>query len=118
MIHYDDTAFNIEVGRRLRAARLSLGWSQTQLARLLGLTFQQVQKYETGRNRLPASRIPIIKSALPFEISDLITTTQADDAANEPHVAEIASLMRSLAPNKIELLLQYARCLTREPNAE
>src|SRR5260221_13086663 len=46
---------DIYVGSRLRERRVSLGMSQTVLADRLGLTFQQVQKYERGANRLTAS---------------------------------------------------------------
>jgi transcriptional regulator with XRE-family HTH domain len=45
------------VGARLRERRLLLGMSQQQLARALGITFQQVQKYENGANRISASRL-------------------------------------------------------------
>ena len=45
------------VGNRLRMRRIMLGMSQTNLADGLGLTFQQVQKYEKGTNRLSASKL-------------------------------------------------------------
>ena len=45
---------DIEVGRRIRARRLEQGMSQTELATQVGLTFQQIQKYEKGVNRVGA----------------------------------------------------------------
>jgi transcriptional regulator with XRE-family HTH domain len=45
------------VGRRLRQRRIALGISQEQLGADLGLTFQQVQKYEKGQNRISAGRL-------------------------------------------------------------
>ena len=45
------------IGRRLRRRRLFLGLTQTALARALGVTFQQIQKYENGANRLPPRRL-------------------------------------------------------------
>lgn len=48
---------DIYVGRRIHDLRTSKGWSQTQLASLLGITFQQIQKYEKGLNRISASRL-------------------------------------------------------------
>jgi transcriptional regulator with XRE-family HTH domain len=45
------------VGQRVRTRRLMLGMSQTKLGDALGLTFQQVQKYEKGKNRVGASRL-------------------------------------------------------------
>lgn len=48
---------DVYVGRRLRLRRLYLGMSQKSLARAIGLTFQQIQKYERGQNRISASRL-------------------------------------------------------------
>lgn len=52
------------LGQRLRARRLEIGLSQERLAEILGLTFQQVQKYEKGVNRIAASRLFEIANAL------------------------------------------------------
>jgi transcriptional regulator with XRE-family HTH domain len=48
---------DIHVGQRLRMRRTLLGLSQGELARQVGLTFQQIQKYERGANRIGASRL-------------------------------------------------------------
>ena len=45
------------VGRRVCEKRISLGYNQSDLGRALGLTFQQVQKYEKGTNRISASKL-------------------------------------------------------------
>jgi len=52
------------VGKRVRMRRLMLGLSQTKLGDALGLTFQQVQKYEKGKNRVGASRLRHISQIL------------------------------------------------------
>ena len=52
------------VGTKLRARRTKLGMSQSTLAEALGLTFQQVQKYEKGANRVGASRLQQIAQIL------------------------------------------------------
>jgi transcriptional regulator with XRE-family HTH domain len=52
-----DPAVDIHVGQRVRLRRLELGMSQQELARLIGITFQQLQKNERGVNRLSASRL-------------------------------------------------------------
>jgi transcriptional regulator with XRE-family HTH domain len=57
------------VGRRLRMRRLMLGMSQEKLADQLGLTFQQVQKYENGSNRISASRLLQLSNILGVPIS-------------------------------------------------
>lgn len=50
-------AVDAHVGQRIRARRVVMGYSQDKLAQALGLTFQQVQKYEKGVNRVGASRL-------------------------------------------------------------
>lgn len=59
---------DVYVGERLRIARKYLGLSQEQLANMSGVTFQQVQKYEKGVNRISASRLYILAKALNVEI--------------------------------------------------
>jgi transcriptional regulator with XRE-family HTH domain len=64
---YDETTPNpvdLHVGLRVRARRKSLGLSQDALAKCIGLTFQQVQKYERGANRVSASMLWAIGKAL------------------------------------------------------
>jgi transcriptional regulator with XRE-family HTH domain len=55
---------DVYVGGRLRARRLALGMSQEKLGDALGISFQQVQKYEKGINRIGASRLQHISSIL------------------------------------------------------
>lgn len=57
------------VGRRVRLARLSKELSQTALADASGVTFQQVQKYENGTNRISASRLFMFSNILGVEVS-------------------------------------------------
>ena len=56
------------VGRRLRARRTELGISQEKLADALGISFQQVQKYEIGSNRVSASRLWGVAKALEVDV--------------------------------------------------
>ena len=49
--------YDVSIGQRVRMQRTLLGWSQEKLADALGITFQQVQKYENGANRIAASRL-------------------------------------------------------------
>jgi transcriptional regulator with XRE-family HTH domain len=55
---------DVHVGKRLRMRRTLLGLSQGELARSVGLTFQQIQKYERGVNRIGASRLAEFAVAL------------------------------------------------------
>jgi transcriptional regulator with XRE-family HTH domain len=56
-------------GARVRMQRLTLGMSQTQLADAIGLTFQQVQKYEKGTNRMGSSRLQQIADVLQVPVA-------------------------------------------------
>ena len=60
---------DIEIGRKIRALRLQRGLSQTSLAEGIGLTFQQVQKYEKGVNRVGAARLQAIATALDVPVT-------------------------------------------------
>ena len=60
---------DVHVGLRVRMRRLMLSMSQEKLGEALGLTFQQVQKYEKGSNRIGASRLQHISSILKVPVS-------------------------------------------------
>ena len=59
------------VGARIRMFRINRGISQTALAERIGVTFQQVQKYEKGANRVGASRLSQIASVLGISVGEL-----------------------------------------------
>jgi transcriptional regulator with XRE-family HTH domain len=60
---------DIQVGSRVRLRRTMLGMSQEKLAEAIGLTFQQVQKYERGANRIGASRLHELSRVLDVPVS-------------------------------------------------
>jgi len=60
---------DLHVGKRIRHRRWLVGMTQQQLAEAVGIKFQQIQKYETGANRVSASRLWDIADALNVEIS-------------------------------------------------
>jgi transcriptional regulator with XRE-family HTH domain len=64
-----DPAFDRHLGSLLRTRRHQLGWSQQQLADRLGLTFQQVQKYENGRNQISVARLVQISQVVETPIT-------------------------------------------------
>lgn len=72
------------VGARVRMRRMMLGMSQEKLGDALGLTFQQVQKYEKGANRIGASRLQAISHILQVPVSFFF-----DGAPNVPGHARI-----------------------------
>ena len=62
-------AEDVEIGRKIRALRLERGMSQSGLADGIGLTFQQVQKYEKGTNRVSAGRLRQIAEKLDIPVT-------------------------------------------------
>jgi transcriptional regulator with XRE-family HTH domain len=83
---------DLHVGSRVRLRRMLLGMSQEKLAERLGLTFQQVQKYEKGVNRIGASRLydlaQVLGVPVQFFYDDVPVGTASEGAAAEPGVAE------------------------------
>ena len=74
---------DVHVGRRLRLRRTLLGMSQERLGQLLGLTFQQIQKYERGVNRIRSSRLyelgQILDVPISFFFDDMAQDGRAPD---------------------------------------
>lgn len=64
-------AIDVSIGQRIRARRIELNMSQEKLGEKLGLTFQQIQKYEKGTNRVGGSRMSEIAKALTVPVSYL-----------------------------------------------
>ncbi|WP_303831439.1 helix-turn-helix domain-containing protein [Asticcacaulis taihuensis] len=104
------------VGANIRKRRKHLGLSQEALAKAIGLTFQQVQKYERGHNRVSASVLYKIVKAMRCLVSDLYegcddedeTTDQAnDDAPAFSSWVDDARRIDDLNPN---LIPQLAAC--------
>jgi transcriptional regulator with XRE-family HTH domain len=84
------------VGSRVRMRRLMLGMSQEKLGEKLGLTFQQVQKYEKGTNRIGASRLQHISQILKVPVSFFFegvspAARPADDGTARAPVADYVS---------------------------
>ena len=75
---------DVHVGARIRMRRLLLGMNQETLANALGLTFQQVQKYEGGANRVSASRLSAMADILGVPISYFFGDLRPDDSEVSP----------------------------------
>lgn len=72
------------VGARIVALRAEAGLSQAQLATRLGISFQQVQKYEVGANRVSASRLHQLAVALSAPIDSFFPPTTTGESSNPP----------------------------------
>lgn len=77
---------DIHVGGRIRQRRIMLGMSQTNLGESLGLTFQQVQKYERGTNRVGASRLWDLSNVLDVPIMYFYEDMDANVIGNSPRL--------------------------------
>ena len=72
---------DVHVGKRIRHRRWLVGMTQQQLAEAVGIKFQQIQKYETGMNRVSASRLWDIAAALTVPVSFFFEGLAEDDRA-------------------------------------
>jgi transcriptional regulator with XRE-family HTH domain len=92
---------DVHVGKRVRQRRWMVGMTQQQLAEKVGIKFQQIQKYETGMNRISASRLWDISDALGVAISyffegiDAPHSTAVDPAPDLMADKEAMLLVRS-----------------------
>jgi len=74
---------DVHVGKRVRHRRWLIGMTQQQLAERVGIKFQQIQKYETGANRVSASRLWDIADALDVDVSFFFEGLETQGAARE-----------------------------------
>lgn len=91
----DPNEVDVTVGRNVRHIRNMIGMSQEALGAKLGLTFQQVQKYEKGTNRISASKLVAISHALDCSISQLFA--DVDASANTVSLPNVSSAALKLA---------------------
>lgn len=95
---------DVHVGARVRLRRLSLGMSQEKLGDELGLTFQQVQKYEKGANRMGASRLYAIAKILDTSVSFFF------EGLSDPNGSDGASASPLInTPEAVELNRAFSR---------
>ena len=85
------------VGSRVRMRRLLAGLSQEKLGEALGLTFQQVQKYEKGSNRIGASRLQQISKVLQVPPSFFFEDAPTEDASVEDGFSESTNIVNFLS---------------------
>jgi transcriptional regulator with XRE-family HTH domain len=93
-----------EVGRRIRLRRTQLGMSQETLGERVGVTFQQVQKYEKGVNRVGASRLVRIAQVLNTTVQELVDINVNGKGLKADHESMSEILVK---PYALELLEQF-----------
>jgi transcriptional regulator with XRE-family HTH domain len=120
------------VGLRIRMRRKELGISQERLAESIGLTFQQVQKYERAANRVSASKLWEMSRALSTSISyfyEGLGETAERSGSNVPHESmqnflmtpegiELAAVFPKIAKSRVRRkMLELVRAMAGEPDA-
>jgi transcriptional regulator with XRE-family HTH domain len=123
------TSIDRKLGQRVRSRRLEIGMSQERLAELLGVTFQQVQKYEKGVNRIAASRLYDIASALQQPVSRFFEGLSQgraagvaeakqdyiDDALATPEGSQLMSVFASIKSQRVRRkVVDLVRTLAEE----
>lgn len=97
---------DVHVGKRIRHRRWIVGTTQQQLAELVGIKFQQIQKYETGMNRVSASRLWDIAHSLGVEVSFFFEGLDEAEAALSSDKSEMPGDILS-DREALELLRSY-----------
>ena len=112
---------DVHVGMQIRRRRWMMGMTQKQLGDAVGIKFQQIQKYETGANRVSASRLFEISQALDVPVSYFFDALD-DKAANENTPAvEVAGPGDDAVPADLfygKEALELVRCFYRWPEEQ
>lgn len=105
-----------KIGARLRASRLDIGMSQEETADYLGMTFQQIQKYEKGTNRIPIYAALKLASRFGVEPSWLFGYEEGDKGEKEKTALmtkrggiELIRLSSALNDNQISAMIVIAK---------
>ena len=100
---------DVHVGKRVRHRRWMVGMTQQQLGDIVGIKFQQIQKYETGMNRISASRLWDIAQALDVSISFFFEGFESEEGVPETTTMEHDVQRGDLLADKeaLELVRSY-----------
>lgn len=121
------------IAQRLQLRRVMLGMSQSDLAKLCGLSFQQIQKYETACNRIPAARlfdlgraletpVSFFFSGLPGNLPDETKSTRSmrvseqkeDDPLAKTESLQVINLYWALPPDQRKMIIKMLKSLNRK----
>lgn len=121
MAHIVDT----HVGKKIRQRRWLIGMTQQKLAELVGIKFQQIQKYETGANRVSASRLWDISEALGVPVAFFFEGVKSvadqpvvgaegvpDDLLGDKEALDLVRSYYSIPENQRRRLFELARVLS------
>lgn len=114
---------DVHVGQRIRQRRTLRGMSQTTLGDAIGLTFQQVQKYERGANRVSSSRLFDLANILDVTLSYFFADMSVHAASNSPAMlmgipsGELPEVDHSKDPMARRETLEFVRAFNKIPEA-
>ena len=107
---------NQHLGKKLRLRRTSLGLTQTQVAKAINVTFQQIQKYEKGTNGVSSARLLQLSSFLKVPIKyffedyqDFSSTNESNIASKDVNYSFLVRLFNELEPQQKDKLLEVLR---------
>ena len=112
-------AIDVAVGANVKRIRNDQGISQEKLAEALGITFQQIQKYEKGTNRISASKLVMIAAALNSTVFDLfkgIGVTEGEIETPEPEdprVHKATRIFKEIPSDKMDHALAVLATFTK-----
>jgi transcriptional regulator with XRE-family HTH domain len=123
-------AIDVHVGSRIRMRRTMLGMSQEKLGESLGITFQQVQKYEKGANRVGASRLQhiaeVLSAPIPFFFeggpgatadSSELTRDAATDFMSSRECVALATAFSAIEDKRVrQTILNLVQSLAADPS--
>lgn len=102
-------SLDIQLGQTLKLVRKSRKYSQIALAQALGITFQQVQKYETGVNRISASRLMDICRILKMSVQDFYALIEPGNDSPDPlltaQTAQLTALFAKISDARLRAAL-------------
>lgn len=108
---------DVLVGQRIRARRHALGISQTELGDAIGVKFQQIQKYETGANRVSASRLWAVAQKLGVDVVYFFEGIGADDETTGTNIEPIDKMAFLSDRDSIEMMELYRKLPQAQRNA-
>jgi transcriptional regulator with XRE-family HTH domain len=108
------TPTDIEIGKRIRSLRIEHGMGQTELARKLGVSFQQVQKYEKGANRIAPRRLEIVAATFGRPVTVFFPSMDGKNGAPDKlfdvqsrQEKRLLDLFRKINPVSRNFVLRY-----------
>lgn len=113
-------SLDIEIGRRLRQARIAKGLTLKDVGELIGMSHQAIQKYESGDSRLSLSTLALLRHQLAIEPADLLPAIRADGTAIVDPLASmgqsiigvrLANLFGRMRPDQQQSLLNVAKAI-------